>query len=296
MQPDVSVDRTMTERDQQPPLIDAGGWTECGPRRKNEENFLVARLCRSLNLLGSSRPEPLLERSEISGYLLMVADGVGGHPGGGVASAVVIDSFAEHVMSLMGWPGPSVPEPTAKTLHQLGAAMQRCHAHLRRGAAKRRPDPELEATATVAFVAWPWLLVAHVGDSRAYVLRHGELFQLTQEHTVGERLRRSVAPDGSGQLSSQFDHVLVHALSPNQGAIVPEVHRLRLDKDDALLLCTDGVSGAVEHDHIRSVISGPGSADHLARLLVTTAVSGGATDNMTAVVARLSGNDPSANT
>ncbi len=285
-------DPSSSSHDTQVPVVDTAGFSDVGNREENEDSFLVARLCRSMDLLGSSPPRWSGKRSELNGFLMAVADGVGGHDGGGVASEVVVDCFADHFLSTMRWPmpqqAPTDESDADSTLRGLASAMERCQEQLAQVAKQRHIDPALGTTATVGYVLWPNLLLAHVGDSRAYLLRDGKLRQLTRDHTVGAQLRAELAGRGSDtEINPRFDHVLENVVSPRMDNLRTEVQQVGLKSGDVVLLCTDGVSGELTDAQLASALGRSGSAEYSSRLLVTAAKSAGATDNMTAVVTKL---------
>ncbi|GAA2168687.1 PP2C family protein-serine/threonine phosphatase [Actinomadura napierensis] len=206
--------------------------------------------------------------------LLAVADGMGGHPHGDVASATVIGTIAAP-------PGHREPADPAGA---LAAAVARASARL---AELGDGDPQLRAMGTtLTAMAWDGagFAVAHIGDSRAYLLRSGDLFQITRDHTMVQTL-----VDG-GRLTEEeaANHprasVLVRALQSG-GDQRPDLFRRDASPGDRYLLCSDGLSGFVQAGAIRDVLAGADRpADAVARLIALADGAGGL-DNVTCVVA-----------
>jgi serine/threonine protein phosphatase PrpC len=180
-----------------------------------------------------------------------VADGLGGHPVGHIASRVAVD---------VSWAAVAdVRDPPSSALSQ---ALLRAHQALRTLAASR-PDYERMATTLVAVLFDATQIhIAHVGDSRLYRLRADRLQCLTVDHAYSaHRLTRAL---GMGE-SLQID-AATHTREP----------------EDVYLLCSDGLSGSVPDDHLRSLLSQPDAAD----VLLEASLKAGATDNISLIVAR----------
>ncbi|RSN46992.1 PP2C family protein-serine/threonine phosphatase [Actinomadura sp. WAC 06369] len=204
--------------------------------------------------------------------LLAVADGMGGHPHGDVASRIAIEAVA------------GVPSGPGDPADGLAAAVASAAARLDE---LGRRDPGYARTGTtLTALAWDGarFAVAHIGDSRAYLLRGGDLFQLTRDHTMVQTL-----VDG-GQLTPEeaADHprgsVLVRALQSGTAA-APDLFRHDALPGDRYLLCSDGLSGQVPAAAIRDVLAGTDEPARAADRLVDLANQAGGPDNITCVVA-----------
>jgi len=206
--------------------------------------------------------------------LLAVADGMGGHAAGEVASAAVIAAL-EQLEEL----GVNAGDPQ----EALREAVQEANASLRDMVAA---DNELQGmgttvTAVLTDGAYTWL--AHVGDSRAYLLRGGELRQLTRDHTFVQQLvdeGRISAEDASTHPQRNY---ITRALDGRDGVEL-DLDRLDLQPGDRLLLCSDGLSGVVSDDSIADVLSGS-TPEQAVQRLVDLALRGGGPDNITCIVA-----------
>jgi protein phosphatase len=258
---------------------DCFGLTDPGRTRDaNEDQFLVAELDVPARVLGSSIPAG--ELGFLGGRLLVVADGLGGHNNGELASALGTRAAARHLVEALARP-PEFADLDYAAESALREAMEVAAAEVEAAAAA---DPNLGGmgtTLTLGLVRWPRLYVAHAGDSRVYILRGGRLWQLTRDHTYAELLAsqgRPVPPDAA--------RVLVNCLGGGSPGVAPEVSTFPLWPGDTLLLCTDGLHGFVDGDDITRILRGAMTAEDAARELVAAANAAGGPDNITAVVAR----------
>jgi PPM family protein phosphatase len=205
--------------------------------------------------------------------LLVVADGMGGHAAGEVASSVAVATVAALDEDS---PGPDL-------LDRLAAAVQAANAHLREMV---DGDPALGGmgtTLTALLRAGPRFGLVHVGDSRCYLLRDGELQQVTHDHTFVQSL-----VDEGRITPEQADHhpqrsLLTNALD-GRGSVDLDLSIREARAGDRWLLCTDGLSGVVSEDTIRDTLM-RGGPDTAADALVELALRGGGPDNVTCIVA-----------
>jgi PPM family protein phosphatase len=219
---------------------------------------------------------------------LAVADGMGGHRAGEVASHVAVDAMLDLLR-----------HPPADWTHGYDAAISPAANLLRtsvhfaneivlRTAGTADTYAGMGTTIVAALVVGDRLAVAHVGDSRLYLLSHGRLRQLTQDDTwMSAALRTN--PDLK---STEYrDHPLRHALTNVVGAhpsTVVHVDERQLTDGDLLLLTTDGVHGVLDIDRMEEMLLGGEPPGRVAADLVRAALSRGSRDNCTAVVARYS--------
>jgi protein phosphatase len=142
-------------------------------------------------------------------------------------------------------------------------------------------------TLTIALVLWPALYVAHVGDTRCYLLQSGTLWRLTTDHNLAQRLAdespHSVDPP------EYLQSILWNSLGATSELPVPEVAKKQLEPGATLLLCSDGLNKHVSDEQIKEVLERPESCAARAARLVELANAGGGSDNVTVVVAQLRG-------
>jgi protein phosphatase len=212
-----------------------------------------------------------------------VADGLGGHQGGEVASAMAVEPLA----ALDGRAfadAHQAAEALAEAIREANLAILR----------RARSDPELwgmGTTVTAAAVAGDRVLqLAHVGDSRAYLLRaDAPLRQLTTDHTVvQEAVARGLLTRQQAAIHPQRGVVTrAVGLDPQVPVDLPEP--LELEPGDQVLLCTDGLTEVVDDDRIAAVLASEADGDDACRALIAAANQGGGPDNVTVVLLRVAG-------
>jgi PPM family protein phosphatase len=208
-----------------------------------------------------------------------VADGLGGHQGGEVASAAAVEPLA-------ALDGREFAEP-GEAAEALAAAIREGNAAILERAAG---DPGLwgmGTTVTAAALAGErHLQLAHVGDSRAYLLRDGSLEQLTTDHTVvGELVRRGrLTPEQAAIHPERSILTRAVGLDPRVPVDTPDPVELR--DGDQVLLCSDGLTEAVDDDRITELLSAGADGEAACRSLIDAANAAGGPDNITVVLLR----------
>ncbi len=256
-------------------------------RRNNEDHYLVARLGRSLEPLMTNVPEEALPgRLDEFGYGMLVADGMGGAAAGEVASRMAISLLVNLVIDAAKW-GRQIDEEEAKALMER---LVRYYSEIHSALVQRaEAEPYLSGMGTTLTVAYSFcsdLFIAHVGDSRAYLFREGNLHQLTRDHTLAQEMadRGKIAPDAVAR--HRFRHILTNVLGGHPGPIDTEIQHLRLADKDRLLLCTDGLTDMLDDATIAGVLKRHEAPGEICRALVDLALESGGRDNVTVVLAR----------
>ena len=209
-----------------------------------------------------------------------VADGLGGHQGGEVASAAAVEPLAR-------LDGGEFADPRDAAEALANAIREANEAILDRAAG----DPALYGmgtTVTAAAVAGDGQLqLAHVGDSRAYLLREGGLAQLTTDHTVvGELVRRGrLTPEQAAIHPERSILTRAVGLDPRVPVDLPDP--LELQSEDQVLLCSDGLTEAVDDGQIADLLAAAGDGDAACRSLIAAANAAGGPDNITVVLLRV---------
>ena len=272
-------------------IIDAAGATDVGRARPvNEDAYLIATLQRSMVVYDAS---PEAARGWLpggsAGTLLMVADGMGGQGGGDVASRVAVNAVASHLLNVMAWPtaAPGTPavreNPSSPGVRdQLSSALVVGDSTVKTTAAETA-TPRMGTTLTMALVLWPVLYVAHVGDTRCYLLRSGRLKRLTTDHTMAQKVLEQAAEPVD--VASQLHHTLWNSLGGSAELPKPEIAKLELELGDVILLCSDGLTKHATDEEIRTLLSKDESNAARCAKLVEHANVGGGSDNVTVVVA-----------
>jgi len=270
---------------------DVAGLTHAGMvRSSNQDQFLIAGLERALLVEDSSLPAGpgtrLGERPQ--GRIFIVADGIGGHGGGEVASAVATDAMAHYAFAAMPWVLSGVGATPQELVEGLQDAMASAQARMRRVAHRKGINQDLGTTLTMAYVAWPNLFLVHVGDSRAYLLRDHILNRLTRDHTLAQQLVDGNAMTEEEAKRSRFSHVLVNAVGGQSDDLHVELNQISLAPGDQLLLCSDGLYDMLDDDQIAAHLleGNERPVADVVRALVDAANAAGGRDNVTVVVAR----------
>ncbi|MGE0787588.1 MAG: PP2C family serine/threonine-protein phosphatase [Sandaracinaceae bacterium] len=274
------------------PMADIFGATDVGKTREhNEDSFLVGQLERYMRVSQSSRPvgDNAKIKGPPQGWIMMVADGMGGHAAGEVASAMTVDSLAHYAFALMPWSLPRSKDDSRILARGLREAVKTIQADMRKAAIDGTGRMGMGTTLTMAYVTWPNLFVVHVGDSRMYAMRDRQLYQITHDHTLAQQLVDShvMSPDEAEE--SDFSNVLVNAVGGDSDELRVELHHAHLVPGDVFLLCSDGLTKHVEDARIAEVlgeVKAPGQAERAAKRLIEDALEDGGTDNVTVVVAR----------
>ena len=220
-----------------------------------------------------------------SDALLAVADGMGGHQAGEVASRMVIRGLIGKLAKLGGsgtWPGG------------LGAVLQRTIGDINSEvhSASRRPETRgMGTTLTAAVLMGNTLTIGHVGDSRAYLLRDGNLTQLTQDHSwVAEQVARgAIRPEDAERHPRR--NILTRAIGVDARVHV-DATSIEVREGDVLLICSDGLHSLVTDGEIKRALT-KGSPQLCSQGLVDLANAKGGNDNITVIVTRIEGFSPS---
>jgi protein phosphatase len=260
-----------------PLLLDVAVRTHVGAQRSNnEDRSLVADLASRTAEVGAFSGTL---RVENGGALFAVCDGMGGEAGGEVASSTAVAALYRGALDrLPGRSADGVARGLVETVTGASAeieAMARSHAELRR----------MGTTATVCTIADDSLIVAQVGDSRAYLLRSERLVQLTRDQTLVTLLleRGQLTPDQVK--TSEMGHVILQALG-HQGGVDVDLGSVRLTRGDVILVCSDGLFGCVDDGAIAGVLRSMASPAACCDELIELALAAGAPDNVTCIVAR----------
>lgn len=258
-------------------------------RADNQDHFLVASLERALLVEDSSLPAEAGTRltDTPQGRLFIVADGIGGHGGGEVASAVAVDAMAHYAFETMPWVLGRNDCSMDELEDGLRDAMEKAQARIRRVARRKNLNSDLGTTLTMGYVAWPEMFLVHVGDSRAYLYRDDKLHRLTRDHTLAQQLVDGNAMSEEEAKSSRLAHVLVNAMGGSSDDLNVELHRMELKLDDQLLFCSDGLYDMIGDSAIEAYLSeSERPVTDVVELLVGAANAAGGRDNVTVVLAR----------
>jgi len=220
--------------------------------------------------------------------LLVLSDGMGGEAHGEIASALAVETVVKHCME--GENNPALPVFgetqagwSART-KRLSSAVHLANKKIFESAAQHPEQSGMGATLTAVWVQENSLSLAHVGDSRAYILRTGALQQLTSDHSlVAEQVRRGILTTAQAE-ESEMQSVLLRALGANPDVEV-DAEEQPLFPRDTLLLCSDGLTRMVMEPEIAGALQSEPDPVKAAERLVALANERGGADNITVIVA-----------
>ncbi|MEM1054214.1 MAG: protein phosphatase 2C domain-containing protein [Bacteroidota bacterium] len=216
--------------------------------------------------------------------LLLVADGMGGHAHGEVASRLAADALVarwENLLARLG-DAPDEAEATARQFLREG------YAEAERAIATQGRGNGMGTTLVAALVVGDGTLLANLGDSRAYVVRDDGAALITEDHSVVADAVRQGALTPEEAEHSPFQHALTRALDGSGDAepdLFPSRGWVGLGPSGAVLLCSDGLSGAVGLEDLHRLVAGTPNLGHAARHLVALALERGTPDNVTVAIA-----------
>ncbi|HEX8721926.1 MAG TPA: protein phosphatase 2C domain-containing protein, partial [Pyrinomonadaceae bacterium] len=260
-----------------------------------EDNFLVLDLSGQRAWTGTEGDDPPegLRRFEVGakGVVLVVSDGMGGALAGDVASRMAVETVRDMLTGAEEADGEGVCDPEAPLVECLKNATDYANFAIHK---RSQEDPRcsgMGATLTAAAVSADGVSLLQVGDSRGYVIRGGRIKLATKDQSLVQQLV------DVGQISEQeaethmFRNVILQALGA-QAELQPVTGRVRVFRGDLLLLCSDGLSGKLRgEDMLRIVNEADGDLARACEALVDEANERGGEDNITVVLARLTGDD-----
>ncbi len=212
--------------------------------------------------------------------VVLVADGMGGHLGGEVASAVTVENIREQLVA--GGAARSLDAARQRLID----AIHRAHVEVSQMAGARRELKGMGTTLVGLWLLQEKAVIVHVGDSRLYLLRKGTLKQLTGDHSLAGELYRHGVLDTQALARFPQKHVLTQAIGTERG-VSPEATVIPVAPGDRFLLCTDGLSDMLDEPTIRGFLNLPGEPSHGTRMLVEAALAQGGKDNVTVVVVHI---------
>ncbi len=247
--------------------VQAQGLTHVGRQRQhNEDSFLV----------------------ESDARLFLVADGMGGHAAGEIASRIAVDAISEFILHTKEddgtWPH-AYDENFKRSTNRLMAAVRMANTRVLEA---MRKDARLRGmgTTVVACLADDDVMsFAHVGDSRAYLIRDNALNRITNDHSwVFEQVQAGMLTEAEAE-KHPLRNVITRALG---GAlqVTPDASEIKTKPGDVFLLCSDGLTGMVPEDEILRVVTESPSLDEACQKLIDTANERGGLDNITAILVK----------
>ena len=256
------------------------GRTDVGlVREHNEDNFLIADLA-----LGnrSIKPEVRTHTVGDKGSLFAVCDGMGGAAAGEVASRIAVDTIYEMMQE-----GDAAIDSYALA-RRLDLAIREAGSRIYTAARLNRGQRGMGTTVTAAVLNGSRILFGQVGDSRAHVIRGGELVQVTKDQSLVQQLIDAKQLTEEEAKSFDKSNIILQALGTTEEVHV-DVTSVELERGDALVMCSDGLSGLVEPEAIRDAVLEIDDPMEACRKLTDMACDAGGDDNITVIVARFDG-------
>lgn len=211
--------------------------------------------------------------------LFIVADGMGGHQKGEVASSLAARTAAEHILQDIYLPylaSNNQSTPTQPINEVLIAAVERANTVVQEAV------PDGGTTLTIALVMGKSAYIAHVGDTRVYWFNQGNLKQVTKDHSLVQRLVELGQETAEGALTHPQRNVLYRAIGQGS-AMEVDIYVQHLPSGSSLLLCTDGLWGPVKNDMLCEIMSASATPQEACERLIAAANKNGGEDNITAV-------------
>jgi PPM family protein phosphatase len=252
-------------------------------RANNEDRFLVVRADRTTTPIATN-----IDAGELrfvpaqTIWALAVADGMGGHAAGEVASTLALTLALQYAQQGSRWYVDIGEREAREIVGRVESILASVNRAIAEQADRESALAGMGTTLTVAVVRGDRLFVYHVGDSRAYLLRQGHLVRITRDQTVAQQLADSglIADGLVGSHSAR--HLLTQAIG--RGDVDVEVHHFPLQHGDRLVLSTDGLTDGVEDAEVEQVCR-EGDCEQACQQLIERALAAGGRDNVTVVVA-----------
>jgi protein phosphatase len=269
--------------------VDSYGCTDVGKVRPvNEDQFLIAKLHKVIAVVHSSLPHQYRQQfdSGARALLLLVADGVGGGVAGEQASSLTLDTIVSYVTNSMRCFYKLDDQVQQELLSEL-ALVVRQSDEMVRSEGERDPDQlGMATTLTMAHVLWPRAYVVQIGDSRCYHIRGSHIVQVTRDQTMAQYLVDEGVLTPEAAEESPLGNVLTQAIGGPESEVVAEISTINLERGDAMLLCTDGLTRYLSDDDIAEHVHGGQSAEEVCKSLIASALNAGGSDNVTVVLGR----------
>jgi protein phosphatase len=268
-------------------LVDLAAISDRGlVREHNQDHHLVLRFGRSMERLLTNLADQVPARAEEVGYGFVVADGMGGPRGGEVASQIAISTLINLALHEPDWVFGTSPEDTERRVERMAKRWERVQEAVRARGDREPALGRMGTTMVAAVSLGTRLVIGHVGDSRLYVFRRGQLHQLTRDHTLVQTMvdLGQLTPEQAATHPRR--HMLMRSFSAAGDACQGDFQQATLADGDQVLLCTDGLTDMVDDETIASVLSRAASADEACQSLLQAALKNGGDDNVTMALAR----------
>jgi PPM family protein phosphatase len=272
--------------------IDFGAASNPGKQRdRNEDAYIITRTGRYWERVQTSiKPDELPELIEEIGYAMAVADGIGGSAAGDVASSFALRCLTNLVLQSARW-GKKLDNPATRDF-EIEEAIKRVERYFRKTDEAliqyAEVFPKLKGmgtTVTGAYIFGTDLFTLHVGDSRAYLYRGNQLYQLTKDQTFAQFLADVGDVSQEEVANHNLRHNLTSCLGGQGGQVNLEITHYKLSDGDKLLFCTDGLTEMINETEIASAFKNTTTPQGLCDKLIELALNAGGLDNVTVLTA-----------
>jgi PPM family protein phosphatase len=264
-------------------MLRAAGRSERGQRPNNEDRFLAVRLDRVTTPVATNiAAEDLKFVASQTFWALAVADGMGGHAAGEVASTLALSHALGFYQQGSRWFVSIGEAEVRQIMDRLESILTSVDRAVSKQGETREGCSGMGTTLTAAAAAGDCLFVCHAGDSRLYLLRAGALTRLTRDHTMAQALVDAGLLDAAEAKGHPSHHVLTQVLG--RGDADFDLRLVRLQQGDRMLLTTDGVTDVLGDDEIQQ-LAASGDCEVCCNALIERAIAAGASDNVTVLVA-----------
>jgi len=256
-------------------------------RTRNEDHHLIVRLDRKQETISTSLAESdIPDAFEEHGFAMLVADGLGGEGSGGVASRVAVSALAHLAIHYGRWN----IRVDARTALEIMERAEWFYRRVNDAVIERSHSSPLLAgmstTLTATFSAGKDLFLAHVGHSRAYLFRDGDLSQLTKDQTVEQRMAEAAGPAPVQRAAQDLEHILTDTIGGQSSGPQVEVGHVALRDGDQVLVCTNGLTDMASETQIAEVLALRRRVEDQCQMLIDLALAAGGHDNVTVLLAR----------
>lgn len=274
-----------------PPVrAEFGGASHVGLRRAaNEDRFAIVRRTRGREFLLTNVDTQGLTLASDEAHILIVADGIGGCGFGERASEMILRIGWELAGNAPSWTMKFEPALWSRLREQVLELTKRMQQEFRDYAEMHQGLEEMGTTWTCAYVMGSDAVVAHAGDSRAYLFREGHLRQLTRDHTLAEEMQDDGVP---AEIARPYRHILTNSFGAQVDDVQIDIGHVALEPGDRLLVCSDGLTSMVPDAEIAACLAAVTGAQAACDELISLALGHGGRDNVTVVLGELLEREP----
>jgi protein phosphatase len=257
-------------------------------RANNEDHYAVVRRNRSSEVLATNLQTSNLTFTDDHAYIMVVADGMGGANFGEFASGLALRTMFQLASQATSWVMKLTDFDQQQIPQRVAAYVERMQGALRDYTIRHPEFAGMGTTWTLAYLLPPHGIVVHVGDSRAYLFRDGQLRQITHDETVAQAfIDAGLAPASV----KKFGHILLNSFGGDKDHVAAQIHQIEIAPGDQLLLCTDGLTGMVPDDAIAEHLRRGAAPQAACDALIDRALDVGGKDNITVVLAAAAATD-----